>query len=168
MKVRIKTAHGYLSFQPDGRLEYRPGVGPWEEIDIEGLELTAPAPVTGPGPDPGAVPETGVTPLPAASPTPGFVAAVKAQLQARGVDLTGPCGAFAITKRVAWGLRATGAGLLSKPSGNNCDGFAVDIVAFPTGMIVDILGDAGNGNTPLWNTGEPVDAARYRPAVDPD
>ena len=23
MKVRIKTAHGYLSFQPDGRLEYR-------------------------------------------------------------------------------------------------------------------------------------------------
>ena len=40
MKVRIKTAHGYLSFQPDGRLEYRPAVGPWEEIDIEGLELT--------------------------------------------------------------------------------------------------------------------------------
>ena len=93
---------------------------------------------------------------------------MKAQLQARGVDLTGPCGAFAITKRVAWGLRATGAGLLSKPSGNNCDGFAVDIVAFPTGLIVDILGDAGNANTPLWNTGEPVDPARYRPAVDPD
>ena len=100
-----------------------------------------------------------------ASPTPEFVAAVKAQLQARGVDLTGPCGAFAITKRVAWGLRATGAGLLSKPSGNNCDGFAVDIVAFPTGMIVDILGDAGNANTPLWNTGEPVDACTL-PAGD--
>ena len=38
MKVRIKTAHGYLSFQPDGRLEYRDAAGPWEEIDIEGLE----------------------------------------------------------------------------------------------------------------------------------
>ena len=166
MKVRIKTAHGYLSFQPDGRLEYRPAVGPWEEIDIEGLELLTAAPPS--SPNPGPVESPVPTPLPAASPTAGFVAAVKAQLQARGVDLTGPCGAFAITKRVAWGLRATGAGLLSKPSGNNCDGFAVDIVAFPTGMIVDILGDAGNGNTPLWNTGEPVDAARYRPAVDPD
>ena len=165
MKVRIKTAHGYLSFQPDGRLEYRPAVGPWEEIDIEGLELPA-APPSSPNPSPVETPVP--TPLPAASPTAGFVAEVKARLQARGVDLTGPCGAFAITKRVAWGLRATGAGLLSKPSGNNCDGFAVDIVAFPTGMIVDILGDAGNGNTPLWNTGEPVDAARYRPAVDPD
>ena len=167
MKVRIKTAHGYLSFQPDGRLEYRPAVGPWEEIDIEGLELTSPAPGPGPTLSPPA-PAPSPVPLLAPSPTPTFVAGVKAQLQARGVDLTGPCGAFAITKRVAWGLRATGAGLLSKPSGNNCDGFAVDIVAFPTGMIVDILGDAGNGNTPLWNTGEPVDAARYRPAVDPD
>ena len=165
MKVTIKTAHGYLSFQPDGRLEYRPAVGPWEEIDIEGLELTPP--VSGPVPHPHPVVDKSPTTLPAASPTPSFVAEVKAQLQARGVDLTGPCGAFAITKRVAWGLRATGAGLLSKPSGNNCDGFAVDIVAFPTGLIVDILGDAGNGNTPLWNTGEPVDAARYRPAIDP-
>jgi hypothetical protein len=165
MKVRIKTAHGYLSFQPDGRLEYRPAVGPWEEIDIEGLEL--PAPISGPVPTPVAVPGPGAIPLPPASPTAGFVAAVKAQLQARGVDLTGACGAFAITKRVAWGLRATGAGLLSKPAGNNCDGFAVDIVAFPTGLIVDILGDAGNGNTPSWNTGEPVEATRYRPAIDP-
>ena len=41
MHVRIKTAHGYLSFQPDGRIEYRPGVGAWEEIDIEGLHARA-------------------------------------------------------------------------------------------------------------------------------
>ena len=165
MKVRIKTAHGYLSFQPDGRLEYRPSVGPWEEIEIEGLELTPPVPAANPTTNPVSVPAA--APVLAASPTPGFVAEVKAQLQARGVDLTGPCGAFAITKRVAWGLRATGAGLLSKPSGNNCEGFAVDIIAFPTGLIVDILGDAGNANTPSWNPGEPVEPARYRPAVDP-
>jgi hypothetical protein len=110
----------------------------------------------------------GISVGPPASQTAGYVAAVKAQLQSQGVDLTGPCGAFAITKRVAWGLRATGAGLLSKPGGNNCEGFAVDIICFPSGAIVDILGDAGGSNTPGWNEGEQIDPSRFRPAVNPD
>jgi hypothetical protein len=108
------------------------------------------------------------------------VARIKAELEARGVSLVGPCGAFAITRRVAWALRAEGAGLLSKPAGNNCEGFATDIICYPDGRIFDILinggGDeapdgsgpiAGTGNLPAWQTIAPVEASRYRPAVDP-
>src|SRR5258706_3387516 len=86
------------------------------------------------------------------------VTAVKAELQAHGQDLAGPCGAFQITKRVAWRLRSEGAGLLSKPSGNNCDGYAVDYVTYPDGSGVDILGDAGGANSPGWDQGEAAGA----------
>jgi hypothetical protein len=108
------------------------------------------------------------------------VARIKAELEARGVSLVGPCGAFAITRRVAWALRAEGAGLLSKPGGNNCEGFATDIICYPDGRIFDVLinggGDEaadgsgpipGTGNLPAWQTIAPVDASRYRPALDP-
>ena len=98
---------------------------------------------------------------------PDVVASVKADLIGRGVSLVDSCGGFQITKRVAWRLRASGAGLLSKPSGNQCDGYAVDIVAYPDGRIVDILTDAGGQNGPTWSQGEPVEASRWRPAVDP-
>ena len=81
---------------------------------------------------------------------PEVVASVKAELVARGVSLVDSCGGFQITKRVAWRLRATGAGLLSKPSGNQCDGYAVDIIAYADGRIVDILTDAG---LPVLKTG---------------
>src|SRR6185436_18169417 len=40
------------------------------------------------------------------------VQAVKADLVARGVNISGPCGAFQITGRVAWILRNEGWGLL--------------------------------------------------------
>lgn len=97
-----------------------------------------------------------------------LVAQIKAQLEAKGMDLSGPCGAFQITKRVAWALRAQGAGLLSKPSGNNCEGYAVDIVMFPDGTGVDCLSDGGGSNGPTWGATEIADGvSRYRPAVDP-
>lgn len=98
-----------------------------------------------------------------------LVTAIKNELLAAGRDLSGPCGAFAITKRVAWALHGTGAGLLAKPSGNNCDGYATDIVCYPDGRIRDILGDGGGANTPQWPEGEleVVDPARYRFAIDP-
>ena len=96
------------------------------------------------------------------------VAAVKAELQGRGVELAGPCGAFQITERVAWRLRADGAGLLSKPSGNNCNGFAVDIVAYRDGHIVDMLSDAGSSNGPTWQDAGMVDAALWRAVLNPD
>jgi hypothetical protein len=110
------------------------------------------------------------------------VARIKAELQGRGVSLVGPCGAFQITKRVAWELRGEGAGLLSKPQGNNCEGFATDIIAFQDGRIFDILANAGGdedasgnpipgtGNVPVWNEpsdGQRVDPARWRAAIDP-
>lgn len=110
------------------------------------------------------------------------VAAVKADLENRGVSLVGPCGAFAIVRRVAWLFRAEGAGLLAKPTGNNCDGFAVDIIAYPDGRIFDVLIDAGGkedrsgnpipgtGNGPAWSESpdSPVDAGRWRAPVDVD
>ncbi len=49
MIVTLKTAHGYLSFQPpsDGvsvRVEYRDTVGSWERIELEGF-VCPPAPI---------------------------------------------------------------------------------------------------------------------------
>lgn len=93
---------------------------------------------------------------------------VKADLELRGEDLSGPCGAFKITKRVAWRLRAMGFGLLSKTAGNNCEGYATDIVVDSIGGYYDILGDGGNANVPQWpNSPEAGDFSRWRPAVDP-
>lgn len=155
MKVRIKTAHGYLSFQPDGRLEYRQQAGPWEEIDIEGL--SSPGPV-----DP---PTNGPVPAQNAQ----YVAAVKAQLESQGVDLSGPCGAFEITKNVAWGLRTQGMGLLSKPNGNNCNSYATDYLCAANGDGIDILSDGGSTNGPQWSVheGEFTGSGRWRPPVQP-
>lgn len=101
------------------------------------------------------------------TPHPDVVATVKSDLQARGVDLSGPCGGFQITKRVAWILRAEGAGTLDKPTGNACLGRAVDIIAYPDGHIFDILVDSGGANGPAWQDGGLVETSRYRPAFDP-
>ena len=98
---------------------------------------------------------------------PDVVAAVKASLQAASIDLSGPCGAFQITKRVVWLLRSEGTGLLSKPGGNNCEGYSVDFVTYFDGSGVDILGDAGNANVPVWEEAEPVGAlaGRWRASI---
>lgn len=99
-----------------------------------------------------------------------LVAAVKADLVARGVSLVGVCGAFAITQRVAWALKDEGAGLLRKPVGNNCDGFAADYIVYRNGQGFDILGDAGGTNVPQWldNGIDPTFIARWRAAIDLD
>jgi hypothetical protein len=164
MKVKFKTAHGYLSFQPDGRVEYRDKAGPWEEFDVEGLEFPT---VTSPGGGPAThvAPDKGPPPSQSAA----YVAAVKAMLQAQGVNLSGPSGAFAIVKRVAWGLRGFGVGLLSKPGGNNCEGYSVDYLVLPNGDGVDMLSDAGGTNGPQWDVkpGEFAGSDRWRPPIDP-
>jgi hypothetical protein len=95
------------------------------------------------------------------------VARIKATLEAKGINLKGPDGAFEITKRVAWALRAEGAGLLDKPAGNNSHGYATDIICYPDGHHFDILTDGGNTNGPQWSDAGFVDASRYRPAIDP-
>lgn len=171
MKVRIKTAHGFLSFQPDGRVEYRERAGPWEEIDLEGLDAIF-------DPDHGLHPEP-TDPLPdppsvdIGEPTAAYVAKVKARLEAAGIPLNGPCGAFEIVKRVAWDLRHTGIGLLSKPGGNHCvvngEGYSVDYLVLANGDGVDMLSDAGSTNGPQWDVkpGEFAGSDRWRPPVQP-
>ncbi len=97
-----------------------------------------------------------------------LVARIKADLEARGISLAGSCGAFEITQRVAWALRGDGAGLLEKPSGNNCQGYSVDYVIFSGGRGFDMLGDAGGANEPRWS--EAVDMSfigRWRAPIDP-
>lgn len=108
-------------------------------------------------------------PIPAWAQDAGAVAQVKSELQARGIDLSGPCGAFEITKRVAWRLKASGAGYLSKPGGNNCQGFSTDYVVFLNGPAVDILGDGGGANNPQWSVdNDPALIARWVAPVNPD
>lgn len=97
-----------------------------------------------------------------------IVEQVKLALEQAGADLSGPCGAFKITKRVAWHLKDKGFGLLSKTSGNNCEDFATDIVVDENGGYYDILGDGGGANDPQWpETPEAGDKSRWRAPVDP-
>ena len=99
---------------------------------------------------------------------PEVVSAVKDSLVAAHTDLSG-CGAFEITKRVAWQLRGEGVGLLSKPTGNNCQGFSIDFVTYLDGSGVDILGDAGGANIPSWEAREPAGAllGRWEAPINP-
>ncbi len=105
-----------------------------------------------------------------------MVAAAKESLKQSGADLLGPCGAFKIVATAALAI-GNGAGLLSKPDGNNCQGYSVDIIAYQDGYIYDVLGSSGDpepsGNQPAWN---PVGCgtldcsdmiSRYRPAISP-
>ena len=181
MKCQIKTAHGYLSFQPsfpqpDGvaTVQYRQTAGPWEEIEIIGWEMPVTPPEPAPGPDPLYDWPGGIPP----SESSAYVSAIKDWLVSEGENLQGPCGAFLIVANVAWGCQslATGCGLLSKPDGNNCMAYSTDVVAYKdfsegSTRIVDILGDAGGENNPTWqekDSDENVDMDRWRPPIDPD
>ncbi|MDE2143486.1 MAG: hypothetical protein KGJ84_13855 [Elusimicrobia bacterium] len=95
------------------------------------------------------------------------VAQAKADLETAGHDLTGACGAFAIVRVAAWRMRDEGAGLLSKPSGNNCEGYATDIIAYPDGRIYDVLVGGGESNGPAWQDDGTVDPGRYTTPEDP-
>jgi hypothetical protein len=75
------------------------------------------------------------------------VHAVKQRLVSRGEDVTGVAGAFKIASHAA---RELNAGVLYRPSRNNYQGYAPDIVMFPNGDIYDCLIDAGGRNEPAW------------------
>jgi hypothetical protein len=92
----------------------------------------------------------------------------KQDLLIAGVDLAGPCGAWRITNLAAWRLQADDAGLLDKPDGNNCGGYAVDIIAYRDGAIYDVLIASGEQNGPAWQEGGFVDPGRWRHALRPD
>jgi len=162
MKIALRDHRGKYggTWDGPGLVFDRDRIGAGETFEL--VVLDGPAPTPGPSPPPPEPPG----PTPAMSVA--YVAAVKAQLEAQGVNLLGPCGAFAITKRVAWGLRARGAGLLSKPGGNQCDGYATDVIVFQDGRGFDLLGDGGGQNTPSFNETDVDDApGRWRPPVQP-
>lgn len=96
------------------------------------------------------------------------VEAIKSQLVARGVDLTGPCGAFEITSRVAWEMRGEGWGLHAKESGNQCQGYSVDVLLHPSGQYVDLLVDAGGANGPSWQIHTGGDVLQWRAPFEVD
>lgn len=82
-----------------------------------------------------------------------LVKRVKDYLVAKGTDITGYCGAFEITKRVAWALRDEGVGLLRTIHSSQCNGLAAGNIAYKDNSGADILDDVGGRNTPQWNPG---------------
>lgn len=92
----------------------------------------------------------------------------KTQLENKGVNLSGACGAFAITQRVAWDLRFQGYKFLVKQGGNRAilqsdgscldgdhasgPGYATDyLISVNEGYVgYDLLGDGGGANNPQW------------------
>jgi len=92
-----------------------------------------------------------------------------------GKPLNDSTKAFAVTKSVAWRLRAHGVGLVKAKQGsdNNVEGFTSDIVALANGVHWDVLVDGNEGAAfPNWAMEEnpanyPAIAARWVPAVDP-
>ena len=128
--------------------------------------FVTPLPVTTPPPTPPPPPTTpppATPPPPAGTGTPSssegtaMVAFVIADLQARGINTNGDCGAFEITKRVAWHFRDRGAGLERKTGGRRCEDSSIDIVLFKDGTSVDILIGAGVDNGPAWQTHPPYE-----------
>ncbi len=95
------------------------------------------------------------------------VQAIKNQLVSQGVSLSGPCGAFAITGRVAWALKNEGWGLIAKnPGQNGCDTdrgrFAVDAIVRADGTEwVDLLINSETENTPAWQSHPASSAAGW-------
>jgi hypothetical protein len=81
-------------------------------------------------------------------------------------------GAFEVTKRVAWLLRASGGGLLIKNGGENIvswkgRSFAAARICFPDGHIWKVLSDVPTTNGPSWQDNDFVDRSLYVPAIDP-
>jgi hypothetical protein len=79
-----------------------------------------------------------------------------------------------VTKRVAWLLRGTGAGLLIKASGDNVvlwQGYSLSAsrICYPDGHIYKIMSDAGPGGTngPEFADNDFVDPSLYVRAIDP-
>lgn len=98
-----------------------------------------------------------------------IVARAKAEEVAAGNNpdnsADGECSRFNIVNRAAAMLAGEGAGVLYKATGNNCRERSVDIIAYPSGRIIDVLGAGAEGpNTPQWFEQTPVDPARWRPA----
>ena len=80
-------------------------------------------------------------------------------------EATYECNRFQIIKKAAKAMEAGGSdiGLYQKPTGTNCEGYSVDIMAFPDGYLYDSLGGGAEGINPTWGAAscDPVDPSRY-------
>ena len=90
------------------------------------------------------------------------------------INPTDPASVFEVTKRVAWGLRAEGAGLLIKSDGENVISwqgydFSAGRICFPDGSVIKVITDVGVGgqDAASWTDNGSVDPSRYVPAIDP-
>jgi hypothetical protein len=90
------------------------------------------------------------------------------------INPTDPASVFEVTKRVAWGLRAEGAGLLIKSDGENVISwqgydFSAGRICFPDGSVMKVITDVGVGgqDAASWTDNGFVDPSRYVPAIDP-
>jgi hypothetical protein len=90
------------------------------------------------------------------------------------INPTDPASVFEVTKRVAWGLRAEGAGLLIKNDGENFVSwqgynFSAGRICFPDGSVMKVITDVGVGgqNYASWTVNGSVDPSFYVPAIDP-
>ncbi len=180
MKIALRSmANGRIVCAEDSGKQplvaNRDGVGLWETFEVIVVEADPAPPNPGPGPDPGPGPTPPQPGIPAAiqpvERSAAYIGRVKDWLLSRGHNLSGPCGAFDIVSNAAWYLRPSNptVGLLDKPAGNNCRGYATDIIMFSdmNGDIIDCLGDGGGQNVPQWGVSDTVDPGRWRPPVQP-
>jgi hypothetical protein len=114
------------------------------------FEVIAPPPPGNPGIPPGHLPVSNPGPRPRPAEGQAMVEAVIADLHRRGISMSGDCGGFEITRRVAWAFANRGAGLERKPGGRNCQGHSIDIILFRDGESVDMLIGSGVDNGPTW------------------
>ncbi len=89
-----------------------------------------------------------------------------------GIDVNADeCSRFAVVTRAASLIAQVepGIGLLYKPTGNQCQERAVDILCWPDGVIVDVLGAGPDGPcSAIWMENPVrVDPSRWRPPVLP-
>ncbi len=140
-------------------------LGPWS---VTRAFQTVPQPIAAPAPPPangggsGNWEQCGSTPGQALSEC--VVAAVR---PAHTV-----AGAFEVTKRIAWLLRGSGAGLLIKNGGENIVlwkglSLAAARICFRDGHIWKVLSDVPTTNGPSWQDNDFVDRGLYVPAIDP-
>jgi hypothetical protein len=141
-------------------------LGPWSATRaFQTMSKPAPAP-----PPPGGGGGTGGGSWESCGSTPG------AELSACVVRAINPAhtvaGAFEVTKRMAWLLRGSGAGLLIKNGGENIVSwkgfsFAAARICYPDGHIYKVLSDVPTTNGPSWQDNDFVDRSLYLPAIDP-
>lgn len=76
--------------------------------------------------------------------------------------------AWEIANATAYAHRDEGFGLRRKTSGNNFNGFAVDIVYHkPTNTMIDVLGDSEGYGWPQWNEVGPGNLSEWAEPVPP-